>query len=236
MNIAVQIASSPWDKMERMPQGWYLRTRFKKLVPQFVPIEMATDLKLPVKIGDIVKCCTNPNHEWGISELVERNGYDHWKLRLIGGDNVLRMYNESFEVLRFIQQHFILTGLRWKIYRWCQKAFLLRYNDAADDYMTRFGGAIVDEQEATVWERPHIVAHEKQINGETKYVIPRKHVIAFNSKTKLRDIVMEMQAGGFGSDFEYGDEPPTEGMAGCATFKRDDLVRDLGLELKDSVN
>ena len=225
MNIAVDTAGSVHNTMKRVAGGWTLRFKFDRPAPQFIPPEAAEALGMPMKPGDIVRCRTNPNHEWGISELVEQTGYADFLLKLIGGEEILRMGNESVEVLRFMAPSRLYTGTKHKLYRWATtKAFSEEHNPHAD-YFIRCGGAEFDGDTLVIWSRPHAWNSEERDGDTTLYAQPRRFSLPWNEKTRLKDIVQAMVDQGFAKPFEYLPEEPTEGQAGYAKITRDDLVR-----------
>lgn len=229
MNIAVDTAGTVHDAMRRLDGGWTLRFIFDRPSAQFVPEELAERIGLPMKLGDIVRCETNPNHRWGIAELVERLEYSCFLLREIGGTGLLRMGNESVSVLRFMDPDRLYTGTKHRIHKWATgKAFSGRYNAAAD-YFKRCGGVEFDGDTLAIWCRAHISAMEQHPkDGPKLYAQPKKFVMQWNDKTRLKDIVAAMREQGFGDAFEYTPVKPTNGQAGYAKITRDDLQRVLG--------
>lgn len=226
MNIAVDTSGSFCDKMMKLANGWTLRYSFGEPAPQFVPLELAKVINMPLKKGDIVRCKTNPNHHWGISVYIEGKQYHDFLLQEIGGKALLRMSNEDFEVLRFMVPERLYTGHQYQVYIWAsRKAFSERYNKNAD-YYKRCGRVEFEEDNLIIWCRAHICTMEgKGENGETTYAQPKKFTMKWNKKTRLKDIISVMDEQGFNSEFEYTTEKPIEGQAGCVTITRDDLVR-----------
>ena len=224
MNIAVDTAGTVHDHMERLKSGWQLRYRFGNPAPQFIPAEMAKAVGLPLKKGDVVRCQTNPGHHWGISVFVEQLGYSDWLLRELGGEALLEMKNEDLDVLRFMNPARLYAGHQYRVYLWAShKAFSKRFNKQAD-YFKRCGGVEFNGDTLIVWCRPHIwVADKKKEDGATLYAQPKKFTLQWGKKTRLKDIVSAMQEQGFGSDFEFSAEKPTDGQAGYATFTKSDL-------------
>ena len=222
MNIAVHTSGSIHDKMERLKGGWTMRFRFGKPVAQFIPEEMAKAIDMPLVNGDIIRCFTNPNHEWGISELVERRGYAGWLLREIGGDRTCDMQNESVDVLRFMPPALLYTGVKHKIYKWASRSVFSERHGG--DYLKKCGGVEFDGDELIIWCRPHVLALEKTVDGERVYAQPKRFTLKWDKRIRLRDIVSAMREQGFGEDFEYGPNEPKEGMGGFAKITRDDLM------------
>lgn len=224
MNIAIDTAGTIHDSMHRLASGWQLRFTFDHPSPQFIPLEMAKAIDMPLKKGDIVRCRTNPNHHWGISVFIGQLGYSEWLLQEIGGDRQLKMMNESLDVLRFMQPSRLYTGHQYQVYLWASgKAFSERYNEQAD-YFKRCGGVAFDEGTLTIWCRPHIWAMEKKgEDGTPLYAQPKKFMMQWGKDTKLKDIITAMQEQGFGSEFKFSTEKPTEGQAGYARFTKSDL-------------
>ena len=227
--IAIETAGSVHNRMEiaNTPGGWTIRTAFGRPSPQFLPLDLAKLLRLPLEPGDIIRCQTNPCHDWGISEFVESiDGSDHYfLLREIGSGRLMRMENESFDVLRFMPPNMVLTGDKHKMYRWANKAFSSRYNKHAD-YFKRCGGIKVGNEVLTIWSRPHVWCSIANKDGMIRQ--PRKFTIPWNKKTRLKDIVAALVEQGFAEEFEFGPDEPSEGMAGCAKVTRSDLVSALG--------
>lgn len=226
MNIAVDTSGSSCDTMERLECGGTLRFTFDRPSPQFVPPELADKIGMPMKPGDVIRCCTNPNHFCGIAELLEVRGHSDFLLREIGGSRTVNMGNESVHVLRFMSPSRLYTGVKHKIYKWASgKAFSERYNPEAD-YFKRCGGVEFDGDTLTIWMRSHIWGMEKKgPDGTTLHAQPRKFVMQWGDSTKLKDIVSAMIDQGFGDDFEYLPEKPTDGQAGYVSFTRDDISR-----------
>jgi len=231
LNIAVDVAGSVHDRMEQLDGGWCLRFTFGRPAAQFIPLELADRLEQPLKPGDIVRCQTNPNHAWGISEFVESFGNSTYLLRLIGGKKLLRMRNERLEVMRFEDPSRVYTGAKHRVFRWAsQAAFLERYNPDAD-YFKCCGGIEFQSDLLIIWCRPHIWRMEKKAeDGTVLYAQPKKFAMTWSERTKLKDIVSAMRSQGFGQDFEYGPSKPTEGQAGYFTVTRDDLLAAIGVK------
>lgn len=225
MNIAVDVTGSSWDTFEPIQGGWKIRLTFGRPAEQFMDPKAAEKIGMPMKPGDIVRCRTNPNHAWGISELVEQIERDTFMLRLIGGDSLMRMSNESVEVLRFMAPSRLYTGTKHKLYGWASnKAFSTRYNPHAD-YFKRCGGVEFEGDTLVVWSRPHIWAMEKrQENGPTLHAQPKRFTLKWDHKTRLKDIINAMIEQGFAEDYEFTTEEPDKGMGGCAKITKDDLV------------
>lgn len=228
MNIAVDTSGTVHDTFKRIEGGWTLRYRFDRPAPQFIPTVMADTIGLPLKNGDIVRCQTNPNHAWGISELMEQTGCGNYLLREIGGDALLNMGNEMVEVLRFMDGARLYTGVKNRVYRWASNsAFSTRYNPDAD-YWKRCGGVEFDGNKLKIWMRPHIfVAEKRQKDGPVTYAQPKMFELEWSKKTRLKDIVNAMREQGFAEDFEYGPDEPTNGNAGVVKITRDSLVKTL---------
>lgn len=226
MNIAVDTAGTVHDTMRRLDNGWTLRFIFDRPAPQFIPLELAEKIGLPLKPEDIVRCKTNPNHRWGIAELVEKRGYSDYLLREIGGNKLCNMGNESVEVLRFMAPSRLYTGTKFRIYQWAStKAFVKRYNPDADRWK-RCGGVEFDGDTLTIWCRPHIFMMEQRgEDGVTLYAQPKKFTLQWSDRTKLADIVSAMREQGFAEDFQYAIDKPTEGQAGYASITRQDVLR-----------
>jgi hypothetical protein len=226
MNIAIDTAGSVHDEMRRLASGWQLRFTFDCPAPQFIPLEMAKAIDMPLKKGDIVRCQTNPNHHWGISVFVEQLKYSEWLLQEIGGDRQLKMGNESLDVLRFMQPSRLYTGHQRQVYLWASsKAFSKRYNKQAD-YFKRCGGVTFNGDTLIIWCRPHIWTMEKKgEDGVTLYAQPKKFTMQWGEKTRLKDIITTMRDQGFGSEFEFSPMKPTEGQAGYARFTKSDLEK-----------
>ena len=105
--------------------------------------------------------------------------------------------------------------------------FLKRYNPDAD-YFKRCGGVDIMPEKMTVWLRAHIWQQEKrQKDGSILYAQPRKFIIPWSKKTRLKDIVGYMREQGFAEDYEWAEVEPTEGMGGCTKITRDTLVKSL---------
>jgi hypothetical protein len=228
MNIAIDVAGTVHDTMERLACGWNLRFTFDSPSAQFIPPELAERIEMPMRAGDIIRCVTNPNHLWGISELIEVHGNGNFLLREIGGNRLCNMGNESVHVLRFMHPSRLYTGSKYKIYQWIiTKAFSERYNPDGD-YLKRCGGVQFDGDMLTIWSRPHIWSMEKvNESKETLYAHPKKFTMQWSDKTKLRDIINSMKDQGFADDFEFFPEKPTEGQTGFVTFTRDRLMASL---------
>lgn len=226
MNIAVDTAGTVHDTMQRLGDGWHLRFSFDHPAPQFIPEELADKIEMPLTAGDVVRCKTNPNHRWGISEFVEKFGYSDFLLREIGGSKLLKMGNESIDVLRFMRPSRLYTGAKHRIYQWATgKAFSERYNPDADHFK-RCGGVEFDGDTLVLWCRAHIWAMERKGEGGSPlYAQPKRFTMTWDDSTKLKGIIDAMRAQGFAEPFEYTPEKPTEGQAGYAKFTRDDVMR-----------
>lgn len=228
MNIAIETSGNCHNEMKIIIGRWQIRTSFNKPTPQFLPLELCKLIEMPLECGDIIRCETNRSHKWSISKLVEI-GEEAWICQQIGGKDIVKIYNERISVLRFMPKRLLLQGKEKKIYDWCYKAFLPRYNDKAN-YYKRCGGVEIKPNVAIVWSRPHIFDQEKlSKNKETLYAVPRRFEISWNQKTRLKDIVKDIKAQGFDKDYEYNTTRPTQGMGGCCTFTKENIQTALGL-------
>jgi len=222
MNIAVDTAGSVHNKINRLENGWSLRFCFDNPAPQFIPTELADKIDMPLKKGDVVRCQTNPNHHYGISEYVESKGYSEWLVKEIGGERLCNLSNEGLDVLRFMAPHRLYYGTKSKLYVWATtKAFSGRYNPDAQ-HSKRCGGVEFDEDKMIIWRRAHVWYQEGK-NGT--HAQPKRFEMKWDDKTRLCDIVGSMKDQGFADDFEYATKEPTNGMAGCAKFTRNDIVK-----------
>lgn len=241
MNIAIATSGSCHDAMTPLQNGWRIRTSFGQPAPQFLPLDLCNILEIPLEEGDIVRCETNRNHPWSISQFVRINsengggfGSKEYLCREIGGDKICRISNERLSVLRFISKPLLYSGKEKQIYDWGQKAFMKRYNPDADRYK-RCGGVNVKPDEVIIHSRAHIFAQERTEGEKTLYAQPRKFVVPWDKKTRLKDIVAAMREQGFAKDYEYGEEEPTEGMGGCCKMTKASVTKaleDSGIQMK----
>lgn len=224
MNIAIDTTGTVHDTMRRIKNGWTMRFIFDHPAPQFIPIEMAKDINMPLKKGDIVRCKTNPNHHWGISVFVEQLEYSRFLLQKIGGEALCNMNNESLDILRFMNPARLYTGHQYQVYLWAsKKAFQERYNKDAD-YFKRCGGVEFDGDKLIIWCRPHICTLEKrQADKSVLYAQPKKFILNWDKNTRLKDIITAMKEQGFATDFIYAPEKPTEGQGGYTSLTRSDI-------------
>jgi len=235
MNIAIETGSCVGECIRSTPEGWRIRVAHGRPAAQFMSTGCAEAIGLPLKEGDIVRCFTNPNHDWGISEYVGIESSDGgafgsvvWLLREIGGERILRMSNESLYVLRFMPQHLLLTGFRMKLWNWSQDAFTRRCNAKADRYTWRWGGCEFDGDCMTVWVRHHVFGITKMVDGVEMHAVPKKVTIPCSRKTRRKDIVAAVNEA-TKTDCEWSEKEPTVGMVGCARITRRDLLDALGL-------
>lgn len=227
MNIAVDTAGTVHDSIHRLASGWQLRfTVNDNPAPQFIPLELAKGINMPLTKGDIVRCRTNPNHHWGISVFVEQLGYSDWLLQEIGGTAQVKMENESLDVLRFMSLSRLYTGHQYQVYLWAaRKAFSEKYNKEAD-YFKRCGGVEFKGDTLTIWSRAHSFSMDKKTDdGMILYAQPKKFTLKWGKDTKFKDIIAAMHEQGFGTDFEYLPEKPAEGQAGYACFTKKDVEK-----------
>lgn len=229
-NIAIETSGSCHDRMKRVKNGWTLRTIFDRPAAQFIPLEMAEDLEMPLEKGDIVRCETNRSHQWSISKFTDHLGSNgafgsaEYLCQKIGSTETCRIHNERISVLRFMPPNMLLYGKEKQIYDWCYKAFEKKYNKDAD-YFKRCGGVEIKHDKATVWSRAHIWEQEKIENGKTLYSLPKKFEIPWNKKTRLKDIVLEMKKQGFAKKYEYAESEPAYGMGGCCKITKESLTK-----------
>lgn len=223
MNIAVDTAGTVHDEMRRIKGGWALRFIFDRPAAQFIPTLMARAIEMPLTAGDVVRCKTNPNHPWGISEHI-KDIPDGALLRQLGNDRLLNMTNESFEVLRFMTPSRLYTEKKFQLYAWASsKAFSKRYNPDAD-YFKRCGGVAFEGDQLVIWSRAHVWAQEKRQGDATTYAQPKRFVLTWSKKTRLRDIVDALRAQGFADKFDYSSEQAANGNAGFSKFTRESLL------------
>ncbi len=112
-----------------------------------------------VRPGDLVRCQTQrtPNRwcfAWyeGSGKDEALGGAEYHDLRVLGGDERTRMFNESVMALR--RPLFpLLEGLEWQTYVLIRRAF----SDVACSYLCRFRDAdfAIDDRIVTVTIRPH---------------------------------------------------------------------------------
>lgn len=226
MNIAIDTAGTVHDTFKRLNNGWQLRFSFNEPSPQFIPLVLAEYINMPLKRGDVVRCKTNAYHHWGISIFLEKLGHSEWLLQKIGEKAQLRMSNEDLDVLRFINPSHLYTGKQYQIYIWAsKKAFSKRYNKNAS-YWKRCGGIeFGNENLLTIWSRPHIWNMQgKDKNGKLTYAQPKKFTMQWGEKTRLKDIIENMNKQGFDSEFVYSTEKPTEGQAGYMSINKNDII------------
>lgn len=231
-NILVHTTRSPYGDTVTTKEGVTIHVMFGQPAPQFMSRSSAELIGMPLVPGDIVKCSTNPNHDWGIAEYVEDlPAYSSSLLREIGSTRLVRMINETLEVLRFMPPHWLLTGLKYKMYRFAMLAFYPRYNPYMNgDHRFRYcGGVEVGDESINIWVRPHLFEMEMRRDEVTIYAQPRRIVVPYSRKTRLKDIVEALEVGGFSWPFEYTLDKPMKGTGGIAIFTREQLVRDLGL-------
>jgi hypothetical protein len=191
-------------------------------VAQFIPLQSYTGVGCLPPPGTIVRCGTNPHHDWGISRYVQGSGNDRvdpWILREIGSDRLLQMRNERLEVLIGVPAADLLEGWEWKVYLWSQKALLARYNEKADEFDFRWRGAEVlhlkerpdttvirgsDSHELHYEEHVvlriqvgrHIWVDSKNIGGVRYRYKYRTFDVPVHPKIRLKDIVADLVAQG----------------------------------------
>lgn len=224
-NIACQISThSTLATFKTIIPGVRLLMSFNDTpVPQFLPMYVSEQLNLPLEIGDIVMCMTNRNHKWAISEYRGKCsdhtgpfGTSEFYLREIGGKDIVRMGNEMVDVLRFIPEKFLYTGYKRKMYLWAKKAFSPQYNPDIDDFVIKCGGVFVRDKSILVYKRPHIFFQEKTENGTTIYAQPKKYIVSWNTKTRLKDIISNLNNQGLlDRDWDWSEEEPEDGMENC---------------------
>jgi len=196
---------------------------------QFMYPDFAKKLGMPLKAGDIVKCNTNPRHDWGISEYVEPCD-DGAILRELAGTRLLRMQNESFDVLRFHDPTLFYWGHKRVVYDWARGKAFNRASDDLDCFRTRCGGVEIDGDTLKIWVRAHIFSMERVPKEEPKvttYAQPFCVEMPWGPKTRMKDIVQALKDGGIANEFEYLPEKPTRGNAGFVTFTRESLLEAL---------
>lgn len=206
-----------------------------------VDAQFADNHLVKPKPGDIVMCSTGRINQWKIAYFVKdcRDGWGGYHLlREIGSDRLCRMSNERLETLIGVPSSLLLDGLRQKIHRWATvEAFSEKYNPKSD-YFVRCGGAeFIGDDVIRIWVRPHIVAQEKRAeDGKTLHAQPWSVDVSFSKKTRLKDIVSALIAAGYPREWEYTEDEPTNGMAGCAKITKESLtgtLKNAGLNLKE---
>jgi len=154
-------------------------------------------------VGTIVKCMTNPNHDWGISRFVSAPSSDSlaepYVLREIGSDRLLNMYNEMLHILIGMPEHLLLEGWDRKMYLWACKAFTERWNPDADYFNTRMRKARIVGGCLNVRWSPHIIS---QPNGKRMF---REICIPVSKKTRLKDIVAALRDDDFAREWTDDD-------------------------------
>jgi len=177
-----------------------------EIAPQFVTFGLFNRSVEPPK-GSIVKCGTNPDHDWGIARYVSHND-DHYVLSEIGNpERTLRMYNEHLSVLVGVPWHVTAEGWERQMYEWAIKAILERWNERAT-YPLRFRGAEVHDDILTIKIGRHIwaatVRRETPEGTKTFRYRVRSFDIPVNKKTRLKDIVKTLHTQGF--DATWSDD------------------------------
>jgi len=177
-----------------------------EIAPQFLSFGLLSDTERPPQ-GSIVKCMTNPNHDWGIARYVGHEP-DHYVLAEIGNPGrILRMYNERLSVLVGIPWHVTAEGWERKMHEWAIKAMLERWNKRAK-YLLRFRGAELRDGVLTIKVGRHIWVDTKRVEtpeGIKMYRYrSRSFDIPVHKKTRLRDIVQALCDANF--DAEWTDD------------------------------
>lgn len=189
------------------------------------------------KPGDIVRCVTGHASPWKLAVLVEARGDGNWLLREIGSDRLCKMGNEMVETLIGIAPSVFYTGHQRRLYDWGRgKAFLAPWNPKAD-YLVRGGGVEFEGETMRIWVRAHIFSQTRQAkDGPRLYAQPWSVDLPWSKRTRLKDIVAALLEAGFPREWEYTEEEPTQGMAGCTRFTRESLATSLkhvGIAVKD---
>lgn len=226
MNIAIATSGTCHDKMAVLKQGgWQIRTRWGDSVPQFLPLELCEQIGMPLAVGDIIRCETNQRHSFSISKYVKTIGSHEYLCEMIGGKSLCRISNEMISILRFMPKEKLYVGKEKQIYDWSYKAFLRRSNDKAD-YYKRCGGVDISGDTLVIWSRSHIFGQEKKgDNGETLYAQPRKFIMNWSPKTRLKDIINHMNENGFDKAYDYKKEESQEGNGGMCKFTKENLQK-----------
>lgn len=173
--------------------------------PQFVYVgDEVIDANLK---GSIVKCMTNPNHDWGVSRFVSAES-DHYVLAEIGTPSrTICMFNERLNVLIGVPWHVTAEGWERRVYEWSIKAMTKRWNERADYYL-RFRGAKVHGGVLRMEIGRHCwvntVDAETPDGVEVRRYRNRVFEIPVNSRTRLKDIVAALQDADF--DAEWADD------------------------------
>lgn len=226
MNIAIASSGTCHDKMMVLESGWKIRTRWGNPVPQFLPLELCDMIGMPLSTGDIIRCETNQNHSFSISKYIKSLGSHEYLCEMIGGKSLCRISNEMINVLRFMPKEKLYVGKEKQLYDWSYKAFSPQYNKKSDYYSHRCGGVDITGNTITIWSRAHVFIQEKKDkNGEILHAQPKKFVMEWNSKTRLKDIVNYINKNGFGKDYEYKKEEQKEGNGGMCKFTREDILK-----------
>jgi hypothetical protein len=170
---------------------------------QFVPL--SSGVSLPA--GSIVKCLTNPDHDWGVARYV-RSEPDHYVLSEIGNPKrTLRMYNERLQVLVGVPWHVTAEGWERRMYDWAIKAMSERWNKRAD-YFLRFRGAELKDGVLTIKVGRHVwvnFTRRETPEGIKCYNYrQRSFDIPVDQKTRLKDIVQALCDADF--DAEWTDD------------------------------
>lgn len=174
-----------------------------KPVAQFVSLGIGKPKNIhPVPEGSIIKCLTNPNHDWGISRFVEAKP-DYFVLREIGSKRTLRMYNETFDILIGVPLFVLSEGWERKMYLWGERALSERWNKHANHFTTRCAGVGLNNNILTIKVRPHAFTLARKKYKNRTFNIP------VSKKTRLKDIVQHLCDANFNAEWT-DDELLTE--------------------------
>lgn len=145
------------------------------------------------KAGDLIRCGTQRTmHPFVIAWLAKIDGVgwgERYLLREFGGERTCWMSNEFVQPINNIPAFHLLEGHQFKAYVKTMKAFgrCDHYNDG------KFAGIAFPDRHssvATIGLRPHIFSSPSRAPDGQRYVIrPIRFVVAFTSKTRIRDII-----------------------------------------------
>jgi len=145
--------------------------------------------------GSIVKCMTNPEHDWGVSRFISHEG-DHYVLQEIGSKRILNMFNERLDVLIGVPWHVVAEGWEYRMHGWAIKALSPRWNKHVDAFDHRFRGDELHDGVLTIKVGPHIwkdTVHKKVGDRTEVYRYRRRSFdIPVGPKTRLKDIVKSL--------------------------------------------
>jgi hypothetical protein len=225
MNIAAWLACE-LDNLQRLPAVQQYMANPHSLSHIVMESNGWLNDKKPFVKGELVMCQSSARVQQNpfIISFVEENGCPNdangLVLRAIGTDDLCNYENESFVRIKGIPERFLWEGDKQRFNEKLHKA--LR---KLDTYFHRFRGLeFIEDGKANVWFGEMFGGFDPAHPSKPYFI-----QLTYNKKTSIKNIIKQLEAGGFGKrKFEPADGKDEGPFGNPRPITRDTLIKGLG--------